>query len=234
MEKCVQKKIDRAGVVRDVRLSDLSGVTEKGVSFSINCMMVTEESHVSRYKLVSVSIFFMVTTAWAASCAVSIGAAFVGARAREAKIHSPYPDSTQGLKQELKDMLEMARQHRPDQLRAMVTDLEIPNARAWYLANLGASGLESANNYEKYLTASKERLKNQMMEFAREDGYFSVKKQDAKKVYPSLITAPEVFLAAWKTRSALGKDPSETPFGYFLFVDGKFRWDSTIMWVTVD
>jgi hypothetical protein len=189
----------------------------------------------SRCKPALLSIFLMVTTAWAqASYVVSLGAGFVGARAREAKIHAPYPDSAQGLKQELKDMLEMARRHRSDQLRAMITDLEIPDARAWYLANFGTSGLETANNYEKNLAASEERLKNQMIEFARQDGYFSVKKQDAKQVYPSAVTAPEVFLAAWKTRSVLGENPSETPFGYFLFVDGKFRWDSTTIWVTVD
>jgi hypothetical protein len=198
-------------------------------------MTVSEESHVPRHKLVSVSMFLMATTGWAPpSYVVSLSAAFVGAPALEVKIHAPYPDSAQGLKQELKDMLEMARRHRSDQLRAMVSDLEIPDARAWYLANFGTSGSETANNYEKSLTASEERLKNQMIEFAREDGYFSVKKQDAKKVYPSLVTAPEVFLAAWETRSAYGQDPSETPFGYFLFVDGKFRWDSTIIWITVD
>lgn len=198
-------------------------------------MTVSEESHVPRHKLVSVSMFLMATTGWAPpSYVVSLSAAFVGAPALEVKIHAPYPDSAQGLKQELKDMLEMARRHRSDQLRAMVSDLEIPDARAWYLANFGTSGSETANNYEKSLTASEERLKNQMIECAREDGYFSVKKQDAKKVYPSLVTAPEVFLAAWETRSAYGQDPSETPFGYFLFVDGKFRWDSTIIWITVD
>jgi hypothetical protein len=165
---------------------------------------------------------------------IFIKIAFLGARAREAKIHAPYPDSAQGLKQELKDMLEMARGHRSDRLRAIVTDLEFPDARAWYLANFGTSGLETANNYENNLTASQERLKNQMIGFAREEGYFSVRKQDAKKVYPSLITAPEVFLAAWKTSSKHGEDSSETSFGYFVFVDGKFRWDSTIIWVTVD
>jgi hypothetical protein len=189
----------------------------------------------SRLKLVPLSIFLIVTTASApASHVVSLGAGFVGARAREVKIHAPYPNSASGLKQELKDMREIARVHRSDQLRAMITDLELPDARAWYLANFGTSGLETANMYEKDLTASEERLKNQMIEFAREDGYFSVKKQDGKKVYPSLVTAPEVFLATWKTSSIHGEDFSETPFGYFLFVDGKFRWDSTFMWVTVD
>ena len=188
-----------------------------------------------RCGLVPISKFLIITTAWApASFVVSPGAAMGGARAHEATIHSPYPDSAQGLKQELKDMREMAREHRSDQLRSMVADLEIPDARSWYLANFGTSGFETANLYEKYLTASEDRFKNQMIEFAREDGYFSVKKQDAKKVYPSLVTAPEVFLAAWKTSSAYGDDSSETPFGYFFFVDGKFRWDSTVMWVTVD
>ncbi len=189
----------------------------------------------SRNRLLPFSMFLLVATAWVpVSYVASLGAAFGGTNTREGEIHAPYPDSAQGLKQKLKDMLEMARGHRSDQLRTMVTDLEIPDARAWYLANFGRSGLGIANHYEKNLAASEERLKNQMIEFAREDGYFSVKKQDAKKVYPSMVTAPEVFLAAWKTNPVHEEDRSETPFGYFLFIDGKFRWDSTIMWVTVE
>ena len=189
----------------------------------------------SRGKPALLSIFLMATTAWAsASRVVALGTASLGAHAPEAKNHAPYPDSAQGLKQELKDMRELARTGRSDQLRAMMTDLQIPDARAWYLANFGTSGLETANRYENNLMASEERLKNQMVEFAREDGYFSVKKQNVKKAYPNLVTAPEVFLAAWGRISVSGEHPDETPFGYFFFVDGKFRWDSTIMWVTVD
>ena len=189
----------------------------------------------SRSKLALLSMFWMATTACVLdSSVVALGAAPAGARAPEAKIDTPYPDSAQGLKRELKDMLKAARGRRPDQLRTMIMHLEIPDARAWYFANFGTSGLETAGEYRKNLTKSEERLENQMIEFAREDGYFSVTKQDAKKVYPSMVTAPEVFLATWKKASVYGEDPSETPFGYFLFVDGKFRWDSTIMWVTVD
>lgn len=189
----------------------------------------------SSCKLALLFMFLTVTTGWApASHVVALRAAPTGTGASGAKIHAPYPDGAQGLKQELKDMLKAARSRRSDQLRAMVTDLEIPDARAWYLANFGTSGLETADEYEKNLTTSEERLENQMIEFAREDGYFSVRKQDAKKIFPSLLTAPEVFLAAWARISAHGEDPPEMPFGYFLFVDGKFRWDSTIMWMTVD
>ena len=188
-----------------------------------------------RHKLVSVSMFLMATTGWAPpSYVVSLSAAFVGAPALEVKIHAPYPDSAQGLKQELKDMRELARTGRSDQLRVMITDLQIPDARAWYVANFGTSGSETASRYENNLMKSEERLRNQMVEFAREDGYFSVKKQNVKKAYPKLVTAPEVFLAAWGRISVSGEHPDETPFGYFFFVDGKFRWDSTIMWVTVD
>ncbi len=189
----------------------------------------------SQCKRALLSMFWMATTAWAlAPHIVAVGAGSQGVHAPEAKNHAPYPDSTQGLKQELKDMRELARLGKSDELRAMITDLEIPDARAWYLANFGTSGLETARTYEDNLIASEERLKNQMTAFAREDGYFSVKKQDAKKVYPSLVTAPEVFLAAWGSRSVYGEHPDPTPFGYFFFVDGKFRWDSTFMWVTVD
>jgi hypothetical protein len=189
----------------------------------------------SRCNPALLSMFLMATTAWAsASHEVALGTASLGARAPDSKNHAPYPDSAQGLKQELKDMRELARTGRSDQLRAMITDLEIPDARAWYLANFGTAGLETANRYERNLMASEERLKDQMIEFAREDGYFSVKKQNAKKIYPSLVPAPEVFLAAWGRSSMYGEHADETPFGYFFSVDGKFRWDSTIVWVTVD
>ena len=189
----------------------------------------------SRSNLALLSSCLMVATAWAAaSSVVALGAAPAGARVPEAKIHVPYPDSTQGLRQELKDMRKAAQRRRSDQLRIMVVDLEIPDARAWYSANFRPSGTETAGEYEKDLATSEKRLESQMIEFAREDGYFSVKKQDAKKVFPDLVTAPDVFLATWERVSVYEEDRSETPFGYFFFVDGKFRWDSTIVWVTLD
>jgi hypothetical protein len=189
----------------------------------------------SRCTLALFSMFLIAAAAWTpTSYVVALGAASAGARSPEAKIHAPYPDSAQGLKQELKDMRELARSRKSVQLRAMITDLEIPNDRAWYLANFGASGLETADKYEKGLTKSEERIENQMIEFAREDGYFSVKKQDAKKAFPNIVTAPDVFLASWDKSPLYGADSDSTPFGYFLFIDGKFRWDSTSMWVTVD
>lgn len=189
----------------------------------------------SRCKRAMLTMFLVLTTTWAsAPLVVGVGTASQGVHAPEAKIHAPYADSAQGLKQELKDMRELARSGRSDQLRAMITDLEIPDARAWYLANFGTSGLETARMYGDNLKVSEERFKNQMVAFAREDGYFSVRKQDAKKVYPNLVTTPEIFLAAWGRSSVNGEHPDATPFGYFFFVDGKFRWDSTTEWVTVD
>jgi hypothetical protein len=189
----------------------------------------------SRCKPAVLSMFLMATTASVPGPRlVAPRTSSLGARAPEAKDHAPYPNSAQGLKQQLKDMRELARSDRSDQLRGMITDLEIPDARAWYSANFGTSGMETANLYENNLTASEARFKNQIVEFAREDGYFSVKRQDAKKVYPRLVTAPEVSLGSWGRSSVYGEHPVETPFGYFFFIDGKFRWDSTIMWVTVD
>jgi hypothetical protein len=102
-------------------------------------------------------MFLMATTAWAwAPFATALGAASRRTRANEAKIQAPYPDSAQGLKQELRDMRAMARSHRSDKLRAMITDLEIQNARAWFLANLGTPGLKTADNYEKTLRTSED------------------------------------------------------------------------------
>jgi hypothetical protein len=187
----------------------------------------------SRCKPALLSMFLIAATAWAsASHEVALGTASLGAGASEVHNHAPYPDSAQGLKQQLKDMRELARSRRSDQLRVMISSLEFPDARAWYLANFGTPGLETADYYKKTLRESQSRLENQIIQFAHQDGYFSVKKQNAKKVFPTLITDPEIFLAAWE--SGYGEDRSETPFGYFVFVDGKFRWDSSTMWVTVD
>jgi hypothetical protein len=71
-----------------------------------------------------------------------------------------------------------------------------------------------------------------MLEFAHEDGGFTVKKQNAKDIYPDLVTTPEVFLGNWEQMAPYRDGNfSETPMGYFLFIDGKFRWDSTLQWV---
>ncbi len=131
-------------------------------------------------------------------------------------------------------MCSMARKRRSDQLQATIADFEIPNAKSWYVTNFGPAGLETAALYGKNLKRSEQQFESQMIEFAHEDGYFSVKKQDAKIAYPGLVTTPEVFLAAWEHILMYGEDPVETPVGYFFFVDGEFRWDSTIQWVIVD
>lgn len=182
-------------------------------------------------KLVRTAFVFIMAsvTLCTGLCAVS-----AGAHAPEAKLHGPYADTAKGLKQELKDMRDVARRGRSDRLRAMVLDLDIPDARAWYVANFGTQGLKTAEDYKKHLTASDHDFESQMIEFAREDGYFSVKKQDAKRVFPSVITTPELFLASWESTSADGEEHSDKPFGYFWFIDGKFRWDSTIAWITLD
>jgi hypothetical protein len=186
-----------------------------------------------RCKSALLSVFLTATTAWAfASQGTAVGTFSPGAVPSGAQNHAPCPDSAQVLKRQLKDMLELSRSHKSDQLRAMIKDFEFPDARAWYLANYGPPGLKTADSYKEKLWESQSRFENQIFEFAHQDGCFSVKKQNAKKVLPTLITDPEIFLAAWE--SGYGQEHSERPFGYFAFVDGKFRWDSSIEWISLD
>jgi len=182
------------------------------------------------------SLFLTIFWAVTATVALAVGLDGVLAGTSSAKIESltPYPDSAQGLKHQLKDMLDLARKRKSGQLEAMIEDFEIPDAKRWYSENFGPPGLETADQYQKNLKMSEQQLEDQMIEFAREDGYFSVRRQDVKKVYPDVSTTPEVFLASWEHVVQYGEAPSETPIGYFFFIDGKFRWDSTIKWVTVD
>jgi hypothetical protein len=187
----------------------------------------------SRRKSALLSVFLTATTAWASvSRGVAVRTTSLGAVVSGAQNHAPYPDSAQGLKRQLKDMLELARSHKSDQLRVMIKDLEFPDARAWYLANFGTPGLQPADYYKKNLSESQSRFENEILVFAHQDGYFSVKKQNAKKVFPALIADPEIFLAAWEL--GYGQDHDETPLGYFVFVDGKFRWDSSTTWISLD
>ena len=181
-------------------------------------------------------LVFEVFGALAVTIALAVGldGASAGTFSPKTKTVAPYPDSAQGLKLQLKDMLDLARKRESGQLEAMITGFEIPDAKRWYLENFGPSGLETADQYQKNLKTSEQRLEDQMMEFAREDGYFSVKRQDSKGAYSDLVTNPEVFLATWENILQYGEDPSGTPIGYFFFINGKFRWDSTIKWVTVD
>jgi hypothetical protein len=171
-----------------------------------------------------------------AICLVGLVVASAGARSPKAKLHAPYPDSAKGLAQELYDMRDVARKGKGglDQLRAMVVDLEIPNARSWYLTNFGTDGSQLADYYQKNFTKSEQQLEDQMTQFARQEGGFSVKKQDPKKAYSNIVTAPEVFLASYETSSRDEQEDFSSPIGYFLFIDGKFRWDSTIQWITLD
>lgn len=118
-----------------------------------------------------------------AICVAGLCAVSAGAHSPKTKLHAPYLDGAQGLKQELKDIREVARKGRSDQLQAMVADLEIPNARGWYLTNLGTSGPELGDAYEKNLTRSEQDLEDQMIAFARKDGYFSVKNETRKSFF---------------------------------------------------
>lgn len=177
----------------------------------------------SRGKPALLTLFLMAIVAWTLGAVVSA-----------AQNHAPYPDTAKGLKQQLKDMRELARNRKLDELRTMIKSLDFPDARAWYLANYGTPGLKIADYYQKNLGESQEGLENQMIQFAHQDGYFSVQKQNTKEVLRGLITSPEIFLASWELNSWYGQGGDETPFGYFVFVDGKFRWDSTTQWVTVE
>jgi TonB family protein len=57
-----------------------------------------------------------------------------------------------------------------------------------------------------------------------------VQKLDSKKIYDSLRTPLDLYLADWVPASADGNSKPQH-IGYFDFVEGKFRWDSTVIFV---
>ncbi len=141
-----------------------------------------------------------------------------------------YPDNARGLRQLLEDMLTVANSHDQPRLRAFIKETEIPNYETWYTATFGQEKGESwADPYGKMLEEHERQFQDLLTRLASLDGKISVQKIDARKQYDTLRGRLDLFLADWKQSGSR----NDTKVGYFVFVDGKFRWDSTVEFMEI-
>jgi TonB family protein len=147
----------------------------------------------------------------------------------QAAEHSTYSDDTDGLRQVLLNMLEVAKNDNIAQLKALIKESEIPNSDVWFTTTFGKEKGESwAGPYGKMLEENEAHFQELMVRLAHQRGDVSVQKLDATTMFDTLTTDLDLFLAHWNP-SETNKD--QEPIGYFFFIDGRFRWDSTIMFV---
>jgi TonB family protein len=149
-----------------------------------------------------------------------------------------YTNTTDGLKQLLLDMRTAAKEGNDNRLAAFVKDMEIPNCDAW-LHKMYDS--DKADSWMGLCEArSRDPRERDMRELfghiAKQDGKITTRKvndnpQPGKGLewgWLQAIKQPlDIYWASWLPISQ-PKESAADPIGYFMFIDGGFRWESGI------
>jgi TonB family protein len=139
-----------------------------------------------------------------------------------------YPNSTEGLRKLLNDVLLSAKGGDQKKLRAQIVDMEIPDYENWFIHMFGPDkGASWAGPYGKDLAEQEKNFQQLWIELANQKGEIVVVQVDTVKKYDTLTGPLDEYIATWKKSEATNGRSTE-PIGPFYFVDGKFRWDSTV------
>ena len=145
-------------------------------------------------------------------------------------------DSDDGLRMQLQYLLAAGKAHNPAQLKSLVRQMEIPKYAEWFAKTHGkATDKPSAGPYRHELAERENELVSLFLRIGAEDGEFEIRKvNDApdpameRWMIDTLKQRPPGFtFVSWKKRDSLARFPSE-PVGYFVLLDGRYRWDSEI------
>src|SRR5579872_2541074 len=150
----------------------------------------------------------------------------------------PYANAAEGLKQFLSDMREAGRDGNEGKLAALVKSTEIPNCDAWLHKMYDLDKSDSWMGLcDAEVLASKEKSMRELFNrLAHEDGRILTRKvndnpQPGKGLewgWLQAIKQPlDIYWASW-LQSSEPKNQRADPIGYFMFIDGGFRWESGI------
>jgi TonB family protein len=167
------------------------------------------------------------------------------ARSQEQSVSVPatastgtYANTTEGLKQLLLDMRTVAKEGDTDKLAAFVKGMEIPNCDAWLHRMYDSDKADSWMGLcEAKSRDPRERDMRELFgQIAKQDGQLTTRKvndnpQPGKGLewgWLQAIKQPlDIYWASWLPTSE-PKESEADPIGYFMFIDGAFRWDSSI------
>ncbi|MGB9068859.1 MAG: hypothetical protein WCC21_09830 [Candidatus Acidiferrales bacterium] len=151
---------------------------------------------------------------------------------------SKYPDTKAGLQQFLNDISETARDDDSQKLGMLVKSMEIPNCDAWlhtmYESEKADSWMSQCD--ARTLRTNEQSLIERFNGLAKADGEFIVRQvnddpepgRGLEWGWLQAIRRPlDIYFVTWKPEER----PTTEPIGYFLFVDGGFRWDSAIQFL---
>lgn len=145
-----------------------------------------------------------------------------------------YPNSPEGLRWQLQDILNAVRDHNRSSLESFVKQTEIPNYKAWFTGTFGREkGDIWGQAYEHNVGEDEKNLEVELTELAGEDGEFVTREVNddpapARKMETAMVEAlqrpVDILFASWRNREAT-QDSKSRPIGYFIFLEGKFRFN---------
>jgi TonB family protein len=157
----------------------------------------------------------------------------------QAKPASTYPNTTEGLQLLLQDLLIAAKNGDKEKLAAFLKDMEIPDCDVWlhkmYESDQADSWMGLCN--AKTLEQNEKSMQEMLLQFGHEDGRILTRKMNDNPEpgkglewgWLHAIKAPlDIYFASWK-KADEPTDARGEPFGYFMFIDGGFRWRSGIL-----
>jgi TonB family protein len=148
-----------------------------------------------------------------------------------------YANTSEGLKQLLQDMRTAAIDGNEDKLAAFVKDTEIPNCDVWLHKMYDSDNADSkmALCEAKFRDPRERGMKELFVHIAKQDGKIITRKvnddpsgDSFERGWLEAIKQPlDIYWASWLPTTE--SDESEAdPIGYFMFIDGAFRWRSTL------
>jgi Gram-negative bacterial TonB protein C-terminal len=157
---------------------------------------------------------------------------------------STYPNTPEGLQRLLLDMLVAAKNGETEKLAAFARDMEIPNCVEWHRKMFDAEkadrAIESCDS--KILNLREKSMAEQFLRLAKREGDIAIRKvndhpQSAYSrdwLWLQAIKSPlDIYDASWEAQGRPEKFKSESiGNGYFLFIEGGFRWESDAQFTT--
>ena len=143
---------------------------------------------------------------------------------------STYPNNSEGLRELLDNMLVVAKKGAKEQLQSVILETEIPNYQSWFITTFGQEKGESwAEPYGRWLATHEKEFQEVLVQLAHMDGEFAVQKMDTAKRYDLFNGPLDGYRADWK-RLGAPKGEELEHIGEFFFIEGKFRWNSTVQY----
>lgn len=153
---------------------------------------------------------------------------------------SKYPNTADGLRIFLDDILMAGKSGDRAKIAELVSQTEIPNYHDWFYRMYSRDKAESwITPYGEELQQNEEEFRQMFLALAQSEGRITTRKlvdspsSDKGLEWALLHSAREpldIYFAEWE--SAKHASVPNQRIGYFIFIDGMFRWDSLIHSVT--